>query len=270
MPEITCPNCREVLDVPAELAGSAVRCGACQFVVEPVMGRVPTVLRAEPARQRERRDELDDTEPPRPKKSLMWLWILLGLGGLSCAGCCGIVGFLGYKVENPTWTKYSAPEGAFTAEFPGDTPQTTTRSIPLPGNTKSLTLTLTISERKLAQERYAVGVCDLPKTEEKLDKALAEVYIEACLKGLANQPGITVKQISLTNMTLFGQPGKEYIGTFTDSGIRNGRVTRRLFVLDNKLYMLSAMGRDGGPPPERVEKFFSSFQPADAKDEKKK
>jgi len=264
MPEITCPNCREELDVPVELAGSAVRCGACQFVVEPGMGRVPVVPRAESVRRREARDESDVPEnTPKPKKSLGWLWILLGLGGLSCAGCCGLVGFLGFKMENPTWTKYSAPDGAFTVEFPGDAPQTQTRSIPV-AEEKPLALTLTISERKFAQERYAVGVCDLPKIDPKIDKALAEIYIEACLNGLKNQPGVTVKETSRTNITLFGQPGKEYVGTFSDSGIRNGRVTRRIFVLNNKLYMLSAMGKDGGPPPERIEQFFSSFQPADA------
>jgi hypothetical protein len=264
MPEVTCPNCREVLDVPAELAGSTVRCGACQFVIEPGAGRVPTVPRAEPARRPELRDDSDlPDELPQPKKSLAWLWILLGVGGFSCVGCCGLVGFLGFKVENPTWTKYTAPDGAFTVDFPGDTPQTLTRPLPLPGD-KPLTLVLSISERKLAQERYAVGVCDLPKIEEKIDKALAELYIEACLNGLKNQPGTTVKELSRTNITLFGQPGKEYVGTFSDSNIRNGRVTRRIFVLNNKLYMLSAMGRDTGPPSDRIERFFSSFEPADA------
>jgi hypothetical protein len=112
-------------------------------------------------------------------------------------------------------------------------------------------------------------VCDLPKIEDKLDKALTDLYIEACLNGLKNQPGVTVKELSRTNITLFGQPGKEYVGTFSDSGIRNGRVTRRIFVLNNKLYMLSAMGRDTGPPQERLEQFFSSFQPSEVKEKKK-
>jgi len=263
MPEIQCPNCREVLDVPAELANSPVRCGTCQSVVEP--GSAPAVRRVEPSQRNEYREPASNSEDlPTPKKSLRWLWMLLVVGGLSCVGCCGLFAWLAYKVGNPTWTKYTSDDGSFSVDFPGDSPKEKSISIPIPGN-KPVEMELRISERRLAQERYAVGVCDLPKVkiDGPMGKLLAEMYIQSCLNVLKNQPGVTVKETGIKDITIFDKPGKEYTGTFSDSTIKRGTVTRRVFVLNNKLYMLSAMGKDSGPPAERVEQFFSSFAPAD-------
>ena len=267
MPEIQCPNCREVLDVPADLANSPVRCGTCQSVIEPGAGRVSAVPRADSTRNRELRGDADFSEDlPKPKRSLRWLWILLVVGGLSCVGCCGIFAWLAYKIENPTWTNYTHDDGSYSVDFPGDSPKAKLIAVPVPG-TKPLELELRISERRFAQERYAVGVCDLPKAkvDGPMGKLLAEVYIQSCLNALKNQTGVTVKETGIKDITIFGKPGKEYTGTFSDSTIKRGAVTRQVFVLNDKLYMLSAMGKDSGPPAERVEQFFSSFAPADEK-----
>ena len=261
MPVIVCPNCGEQLDVPPELAGQVVRCGACQSVIEPGIAPprpIPTVSRRESLDD----SRFEDREQPK-KRSLTWLWLLLGLGAISCLGCCGGIAFLAHKIENPTWTKFTPPDGRFSVEFPGEPPQIQTRSIPFPKD-KPLTLTIYVSERKIAEERYAVGVCELPKIEGPLSKLAAEAYIQACLLALKNQPGAAVTEISLTDITIFGQPGKEFVGRFSDSSIKNGRVTRRLFVLNDRLYMLTALGKDDGPAPAKIERFYSSFEPADA------
>jgi hypothetical protein len=265
MPEIQCPSCGERLDVPVELLGQTIRCGACQSVIEAGMVAPPQARMASQRPREEYRDESRfSDEPPRKKSGLTWLWLLFGCGGLSCAGCCGGVVLLFYNAENPTWAKFTAPDGRFTVDFPGEKPQTRLLPLPIP-NEKPLSITLYISERKLAKERYVVGVCDLPKSDEPLTKAEAEAYIDAALDALKNQqPGATVTDISKTKMTLFGQPGKEYSGTFSDPGIQNGRVTRRLFILNNRLYVLSVLGKDNGPSPAKLERFFSSFMPSDA------
>ena len=151
MREISCPGCGEVLGVPRELEGGAIRCGVCERVIEPhEQGRPAPRSRADDrddrrgdsdrprSRDDERdRDRTDDEDRPRrprrtsrdadddfdrPKKKSgcgVWIWIL-GIVGVLILGCCGGGGFLLYKFAgDPKWEKFSPPDGRWSAEFPG-------------------------------------------------------------------------------------------------------------------------------------------------------
>lgn len=111
---VTCPHCREPLDVPPELLGGPVRCDVCNRVFNPPEAGVPPDDEYDRPRRRRR--------PPARSGVPVWLLVILGGGFLAVCGCCGgftlwIVGFM-----NPNYKPFDAPDGSFAAVFPDGPP----------------------------------------------------------------------------------------------------------------------------------------------------
>src|SRR5579883_709817 len=167
---VTCPNCGERLDIPADLRGTPVRCAVCTTVFTPPPAAAdddapparlarPTARPLPPAG-----DEYDDDQDrPRRRKrgGLAWLWVLFaGLGLVSCT-CCGGFGVLWWNIENPTFQPYSSDEGRFAVEFPGPAYP---KKLPLGDGEPMKGVEC---RREFAQETYFVHYADLPARRVK-------------------------------------------------------------------------------------------------------
>ena len=117
---VTCPKCRDQLDVPAEFAGRPVKCGTCQTVFT-----APTSPSAEPpvarpsrsdSRGRPREDYDDDRALKRRSNGLVW-FVLFGTA-LICGGMSLVCAGFSVWMYNPPMQVYKSDEGKFQVEFP--------------------------------------------------------------------------------------------------------------------------------------------------------
>ena len=174
---VTCPHCREQLDIPAEYRGRSVRCASCKtvFATPPL----PDAPAASPARE-ERGDDERPAGPPRPRRyddaadrrpragnGVVWGVLLLTL--LTVGGCVGGCLLLFAFMYNPKMHPFTSPEAKFRIEFPGDGVANTTGV-----GTDTITVT---AHRNEGQEKYTVKRFELPARLRGLpaEDALTEV-----------------------------------------------------------------------------------------------
>jgi hypothetical protein len=276
MPEITCPHCGQRLEVPADLVGQQMLCGACECVIEPqapTLARRATRIREdyddeEPRPRRRFRDDEDDGEPlPRRRRkkkgSLLWLWLLLGFGGVALiAAVVGGIVFIGYKIANPSWKSFTPPDGRFTADFPGGNPKMQNQPIPRP-NGPTIPMTIYLAETSFGREAYFVGYMDISPDEMPRSRGEIETILNSGLDGMKDKSpnGGTMKEIRRSNLTMSGQPAKELVADFTDPAACSGRAVVRIVLIDNRVYILMVLGIGNGVSPANTERFFSSFKP---------
>lgn len=286
MREISCPGCGEVLGVPRELEVGPIRCGVCERIIRPEeQGRPEPRSReanqdnrgSESDRPRDRdadryeRGRFDEERPQRPrrteraaddfdrpkKKSGCGVWIaILGVVGVLLLGCCGGGGFLLYKFAgDPTWEKFTPPDGRWSAEYPGK-PKMEVK--PLEGVAGAGNSTHYVGQRMFGQEAYLVGYGD--SGPANLGFAPNEMILNGGLDGIAKGP-LSVREVSRRNLKMAGADAKEAIFDVNDAKVGKGRMIVRIFVADNRVYTLIAakMGQ-GGKDAEHAERFFKSFQ----------
>ena len=289
MREISCPGCDATLVISDAmqdgLVAGVIRCGGCHTIVpvDPQSGtEVPE--RAEERRdesdrpryrgegrdergrfdededrsRRPRRTERDADDYDRPKKkSGCGIWVaILGVVGVLLLGCCGGGGFLLYKFAgDPTWEKFTPPDGRWSADYPGK-PKMEVK--PLQGVAGAGNSTHYVGQRMFGREAYLVGYSDLKP--EDLRFAILDAILNGGLDGIANGP-LSAREVSRRNLKMAGADAKEAIFDVNDAKVGKGRMVVRIFVADNRVYTLIAvkMGQTA-KDPEQAERFFSSFQ----------
>lgn len=275
MREVTCPGCGEILGVPKELEGGAIRCGVCERVIDTsqstpaVRPRRPESREAERADERrpresdDRRDEdaprprrrsreADDFDRPKKKSGCgVWVWIILIFGVLGVV-CCGGGGFLVYKFAgDPKWEKFTPADARWGADMPGKPAQETKPLVGAVGDATYFT-----SQRMFGQEAYLVGYGDLAQGEAGfVNDFVMKESLDGILKGPMNP-----KEVSRKDLKMSGVAAKELVVDVTDPQNGTGRMIVRVLIADNRIYTLIAvkMGKNG-QNPEMAEKFFNSF-----------
>ena len=260
---VTCPNCSEELDIPAELRGSPVRCAACGGAFTPPAAGVPVVRRAE--RQEPRDDPRDDgraEERPRHRapagrprrRSNAWVWLLaLGVFGVCCAGCGGFA-VLAVNLGNPELVDYAAPDGRFEAAFPGPV-AVATRPQPkrgLLGPATEYEHRRTIAGQTI--DTYFVRSVELRErpTPDAAEAAVARVADELAAEG---------KQASRRPALLDGAEALELVVTYPDR-VQKEALVARVAVIGDRLYVVGVRGQALNKPKEqvRVGEFWDRFR----------
>ena len=262
---VTCPTCREELDIPTELRGRPVRCAACgETFTPPADEAAPVARRA--SRPEPRDDPTDDREedddqrprrrdfarrPPRRKKSNAWVWILLfGTFSVCCLGCGGFLVFA-MKFADPKLVDYKSPDGRFDAAFPGKV-AVATEPQPQKGDLGATT-TYEHARTMLGApiDTYFVRSIEFrrPPTKASGDRAVKEVVDELAASGTNDRRSVA---------SLDGVTATEIFVTLPEDG---QALLARIAVIGDRLYVVGVRGQSIDTQQEqiRVRTFWDRF-----------
>lgn len=252
MPAVNCPNCREVLDIPGEFVGRDVRCAVCQkvFTVPMTMSErtIPVVNRSELPSRPDLQDEQETDEQPKRRRASGGSFglVLILLGFLSCCGLgCGGFTLLVVMVANPSFQPYTAPDGTFSAVFPG---KVTAKADDNPDQKKAFSVE---ARRKLPPEFYFVKHAELPKGDapELVLKAEADRSVREVAGGI---------EMRRSEKTVDGYPA---IDLMIEHASGQQVTLVRHIVVGKRLYSVGIIGPHGLDfPIDYVDRFFSGFQ----------
>lgn len=107
---------------------------------------------------------------------------------------------------------------------------------------------------------YSVIYFDYP--EEYRQRASKQVLDEAIEHAQARlkRREVETKVVSEKPLSLDGHPGREVVVNMTTAHGPQARVKWHFFLVNNRLYMLSAGGSQGGMTNSEIDKFLDSFQ----------
>ena len=271
---VTCPNCRESLEIPNELVGGDVRCGSCLevFPTGPQRRDVPPPL-PEPfeeprPRKRGGRNTVSrsdasygaiESDPDRKKKQGMGpaVGILLLVFGLFGCGCCGVFGYFLVQTMDPDYKEFQSPDGRFVAVFPASVKLTTRATGRAPGeNAPSYE-----ANRRFIQETFFIYHVDLT-AEEKKDPAI--VLGKLC-EGLKSATG--GKETSRTNRAHEGHDATDIMLSLPG---RKKFVQARAIVGDGRGYVIGVSVQNDPKGMIWLDDFFDGFQIVEVKKDEKK
>lgn len=276
MQETQCPQCGEWLGVPPEFADRPIRCGACGRIIPPHerTGSSPSPPPPPPYRGSPRfpdddtpdppptgprfpdRDDDRDYPPRRKGGGLWWLWLLLAVGGFGCCGCCGLLGLVNMANQ---WKPYTAKDGAFTADFPGE-PVVQEKTFKWKDDTTGKSHEYAALQLLNAQG-FGVHYADLPKSMKAIrptDKRLLKLGLEDFK---ANATNFTVGPETFLKVGEYEALDIE--GTMTDPKHGMLHVYVRVMIVGDRVFTLIAAGKEKGKLAPHKDRFFNSFKPAD-------
>lgn len=272
---VTCPNCRESLEIPNELVGGDVRCGSCLevFPTSPQRRDVPPPLpepreESRPRKRGGRRNNISrpdasygpiEFDPDRKTKQGMGpaVGILLLVFGLFGCGCCGVFGYFLVQTMDPDYKEFQSPDGRFTAMFPAEVKQTTRPTGRAPGENA----TSFEASRRFIQETFFIYHVDLT-AEEKKDPAKV---LNGLCDGLVTATG--GKQTSRTNRAHEGHDAADILLSLPG---RKKFVQARAIVGDGRGYVIGVSVQNDPNGMIWLDDFFEGFQIIEAKKDEKK
>ncbi len=234
---VTCPTCGETLDIPAEVAGGAVRCGACRTVFTP-SGDGPAV-------------PVVDADPDPPRRSTFGVWALavltFAVTAPMVAGCLWFTVALAF----PEFETAADPDGRFTAAFPGE-------AIPVSRNAADGTPVRGLElNRDLPPEKYFVLYTDLDADVGKTQKA-QDAAVDRAIDRMVRDGMLAESQVSQRQATTHdGYPATDAILQDPDRTGEQGIV--RLILAGKRVYAIGVAG-PVNPHDPRVREFFLRFR----------
>lgn len=245
-----CPDCGELLEIPVQMLGQPVRCGACANVFTPQAWRFNPDDSPVPSRSERRRRE----NPEGSRATRRILFVVIAFFGLMVVACCGGLGFFAYALMHPNWQAYDSPTGEFTSKFPGAT-QPGTRLTGRGGETA----TVITARRKFFQEEYFVYFIALPNSDihKPADRLLTEFA-----EGLKSQnPGNSEYRGQIRRQ----HEGHEAIDVCLEL-IDDRFATARVVIVANKekkenrtVYVIGVIGPNDPNQSDWVEEFIDAF-----------
>ena len=246
---VTCPNCRDQLDVPTELRARPVKCATCQtvFTVPKGPGAESPVARPSRGRSNDRPRE-PDARPRKRGNGIVWL--LLAGTTLVCVGLSLTFATLLDSVLSPAMQVHKSDEGKFQVEFPA-VPQPFIQTGEKGAVVKGLE-----AHREMGDGRFFVKYYDLTKLQLAGDRDA--VLTDALKSEIASLAAGAEIQRQIT--THAGFPA---IDVHLEQG---GQFAKRITVLriilaGSRVYILGAQGQNQPPQFSYVQQFFISFQP---------
>ena len=162
---------------------------------------------------------------------------------------------------NPTfnWREFRSPYG-FSVVLPGR-PQTVSREITLPDAKVQMSMTST----GIGPTLFAVGAAELPSglSADLSARQRTVTHLRDAL--VRNVNGVITKSSAATLPVPPGDSRKVLTAeaieaTGRDSSGRAVQLAARLFIVDDRLYQIVALGAEGEIPPDALDTFFASFR----------
>ena len=161
------------------------------------------------------------------------------------------------------WRETRQPEEGFVAALPGR-PQFTRREIAFDHPAGAVRAEMTMLSAGEGPALFAVGAARLPATAVDSTAALAATldwFADGLLRNVQaarSVPNAVAAPAGLGARTL--RAARAFSADGKAGGGRRAHLAVRLYVVDDRLYQLVALGAEGEIPPQALETFFSSFR----------
>ncbi len=279
---VTCPNCRESLEIPNELVGGDVRCGSCLEVFPALApgGSGGTAARdvppplpepeeeSRPRKRGGRRNAVSrpdasygpiEYDPDRKKKQGMGpaVGVLLLIFGLFGCGCCGVFGYFVVQTMDPDYKEYQPADGRFTAVFPAEVRETS-RPTGRAGGENAISYE---AKRNFVQENYFIYHVDLT-AEEKKDPTRA---VDTLCKGLVSANAGT--ELNRSNRMHDGHDAADILVRLPG---RKKFLQARVVVGDGRGYVVGVSVQNNPDGMIWLDTFFDGFKIVEGKKDEKK
>ncbi len=177
------------------------------------------------------------------------------------ATCLAFAALAGGTACDPTfnWREIRSPEG-FAVALPGRS-QTVSREIKLLDATVQMSMTST----GIGPTLFAVGAAQLPPILSGAHEARLRTLAHVRDAMVRNVNGSLTANPTAVLVVPAGDPrhvleGEAIEATGRDAGGRAVQLAARLFIVDDRLFQVVAMGAEGGIPRDALETFFTSFR----------
>lgn len=162
------------------------------------------------------------------------------------------------------WREQRGPPGTFMVALPGK-PQTVSREFVVPANGATVRIEMSMLSAGVDASLFAVGTAALPAAlvaPSALPQTLAWFR-----DGLARNVGTAVPVLATEAVAPAGLGDRRLLAaeSFIADGTAGPRakpaqLAARLYVVDDRLYQIVAIGAEGEVPPQALETFFDSFR----------
>ena len=186
--------------------------------------------------------------------------------GRTVAGLAAVVALLGCSPKFD-WREVRSAADTYAVSLPGK-PQIVTRDLELPLAAGTQKVSMTMTSTGVGPTMFAVGVAHLPAGVPK-DAAAVQATMSFFRDGLLRNIGVRSAERETTPppgriapAALRGSTSFEAHGQLGRPGEtpEPARLAARIYVVDDRLYQIVAMGRTADLPDNEIETFFTSFQ----------
>ncbi len=150
----------------------------------------------------------------------------------------------------PSWQTFTSDKGKFTVEMPA-TPKESTQSV----DTALGKIELTLYTAQVGTSAYLATFSDYPDVMSKADPAKV---LDGAMNGAVTN--VSGKILSSSDITINGNPGKEFSaeGKITNPG--DGSVRGRIYLVKTRLYQLIVVGLKDQIPTADADRYLQSFK----------
>lgn len=180
---------------------------------------------------------------------------------LFVSGCVALGIIAAGTACSPTfnWREFRSPEG-FSVMLPGR-PQTVSREVKLPDATVQMSMTST----GIGATLFAVGTAQLP-AGLSAEPAARERNIAHLRDAIVRNVGGSAVKTSAAALPVPAGDSRKVLAAESieasgqESGGRAVQLAARLFIVDDRLFQIVALGAKGELSPEAFDTFFTSFR----------
>ena len=157
------------------------------------------------------------------------------------------------------WREFRSPYG-FAVVLPGR-PQTVSREITLPDAKVQMSMTST----GIGATLFAVGAAELP-SGLNADLSARQRTVTHLRDALVRNVNGSLTKSSVATLSVPAGDSRKVLtaeaieATGRDSSGRAVQLAARLFIVDDRLFQVVALGAEGEIPPEALDTFFASFR----------
>ena len=157
------------------------------------------------------------------------------------------------------WREFRSPYG-FAVVLPGR-PQTVSREITLPDAKVQVSMTST----GIGATLFAVGAAELP-SGLSADLSARQRTVTHLRDALVRNVNGSLSKSSVATLSVPAGDSRKVLtaeaieATGRDSSGRAVQLAARLFIVDDRLFQVVALGAEGEIPPEALDTFFASFR----------
>jgi hypothetical protein len=164
------------------------------------------------------------------------------------------------------WREVRSPADAYVVSLPGK-PQVVTRDLELPLATGPQKVSMTMTSAGVGPTMFAVGVAHLPGQVAQ-DTAALQASMAFVRDGLLRNIGVNSAEKESVPTAGNGAPAAARAASAFEARGQLGRpgeaperarLAARIYVVDDRLYQIVAMGRADDLPDHEIETFFTSF-----------
>jgi len=182
------------------------------------------------------------------------------------AGLFAVAALLGCSPKLD-WREVRSAADVYAVSLPGK-PQVVTRDVELPLATGPQKVSMTMTSAGVGPTMFAVGVAHLPASVPQ-DAAALQASMAFFRDGLLRNIGVrgadretTPPPGKIGSAALRASTAFEAQGQLARAGEKPepARLAARIYVVDDRLYQVVAMGRASDLPDHEIETFFTSFR----------